>query len=194
MLLNGIILSEVKSALMVIDVQLGLFTDRKPLYKAKELICNINLLIDSTRSVNYPDILIFFVQHSNKCNLIKGTGGYKYHPDIHLQEDDPIFYKTKPSVFEETDLHPFLQSKNVTQLFIAGLLSNACIKTNAIASHELGYNVILIHDAHSCLGSEEEGKKIVNDINKKLPAEGVVVLESTRGYVCDFLNLDMVKS
>ncbi len=192
--LNGIIMSEVKSALMIIDVQLGLFTDRKPLYKAKELICNINLLIDSTRYVSYPEILIFFVQHSNKRNLIKGTDGYKYHPDIHLQEEDPIFYKTKPSVFEETDLHSFLQSKNITQLFIAGLLSNACIKANAIASHKLGYNVILVHDAHSCLGSEKEGKKIVNDINKELPAEGVVGLESTIGYVCGFLNLDMSKS
>lgn len=187
-------MSELKSALMVIDVQVGHFAGKKPLYKANELVENINILIDSSRSINYPDkILIFFIQHSNNHNLIKGTEGYTYHPEIHLQENDPIFYKTKPSAFEEADLYSFLQSNDITNLFIVGLLSNACIKANAIAAHKLGFQVTLIHDAHSCLGDEKEGKRIVDDINKKLSAKGVVGLESTEGHVTGFLNLDMPK-
>ncbi len=169
-------MSLIYSALIVIDVQLGLFTDKTPIYKEEELIENINLLIDSARSTN---TLIVFIQHSNDTLLEKDSEGYNYHPDIHLQEDDLIYYKTKGSVFEENDLHSFLQSKGITTLFITGLMTNACIKNNSIASHKLGYEVFLVQDAHSTCGDEKKGKKKVDGINKKLSTEGIVELIST---------------
>ncbi len=162
------------SALMVIDVQLGLFTAKEPIYNADELIDNINHLIDFARS---SDTLLIFVQHSNETRLKKDSEGYNYHPDIHLQEDDLIYYKTKGSVFEENDLHSFLQSKGITTLFITGLMTNACIKANSIASHKLGYKVFLVQDAHSTWGDEKKAKKKIEEINNQLSS----VLPS---YIC----------
>ena len=78
------------TALMVIDVQLGLFTGKTPIYNEEELLHNINTLIDAARKTN---MLVFFIQHANDNILQKRTEGYQYHPDIHLKKDDHIFYQ-----------------------------------------------------------------------------------------------------
>ena len=163
-------------ALMVIDVQLGLFTGEIPIYKPDELFKNINYLIDSARASN---VQIVFVQHANNRNLIIGTEGYKIHPKIHLEKNDLIFKKTKPSVFIETDLHSFLQSKNINTLVITGTLSNACVRSNCKAAKKLGYNVLLVSDAHSCWGDEKKAKPKIAEINKKLSSDGIVDLIPT---------------
>ena len=42
------------TVLLVIDVQKGLFEKTTPIYKAKQLLENINILIDKARQENVP--------------------------------------------------------------------------------------------------------------------------------------------
>jgi len=165
-----------KSALMVIDVQLGLFIRKTPIYNAETLFTNINSLIDSARVANIP---IVFIQHSNDNSLVKGTKEHQYHPEIHIKTDDLIFHKTKLSAFIETHLHSFLQSKNITTLIIIGTLSNVCVRANCRAAKKLGYKVFLVEDGHSCLGAGKKGKSKVEEINKQLSTENTVELIAT---------------
>lgn len=58
------------TALMVIDVQFGLFIGKTPIYNSEELLNNFNLLIDSARVNNISSI---FIQHPTEgiVELIK---------------------------------------------------------------------------------------------------------------------------
>jgi nicotinamidase-related amidase len=51
-----------ETALLVIDVQKGLFEKTTPIYRAKQVLENINTLINKARQENVP---VVFIQHSN---------------------------------------------------------------------------------------------------------------------------------
>ena len=164
------------SALVVIDVQLGLFT-KKPIYKEEELLRNINSLTNSARLAKIP---IVWIQHANEKVLIKGTESYNIHPKLNPHDDDLFFHKTVTSAFEETDLHQALQSKGIEQLVITGTLTNACVKGNCKAAKKLGYTVVLVEDAHSLWGDKKIGKEKIDQHNKKLADDGIVTLKNTQ--------------
>lgn len=165
-----------KSALVVIDVQLGLFT-KKPIYKEDELLENINYLTSNARSASIP---IIWIQHANEKVLVKGTESYNIHPKLNPTKDDLFFQKTVSSFFEETDLHQVLQSKGIEQLVMTGTLTNACVKANCRAAKKLGYSVLLVKDAHSLWGDEKTGKEKIDQHNKKLVADDIVTLKATQ--------------
>ncbi|NPE07840.1 MAG: isochorismatase family protein [Asgard group archaeon] len=165
------------TVLVVIDVQLGLFTGKKPIYKEDELLENINYLTSNARSANIPTI---WIQHANESVLIVGTESYNIHPKLQPVKDDLFYYKTVSSTFEETDLHEVLQSKGIEKLVMTGTLTNACVKANCRAAKKLGYSVVLVKDAHSCWGNEKTGKEKVAHHNKKLVDDGIVTLKATQ--------------
>jgi len=164
------------TALVVIDVQVGLFT-KKPIYKENELLENINHLTNSARSADIP---IIWIQHANEEVLLKGTESYNIHPELSPQDSDLFFHKTVTSAFEETDLHQVLQSKGIKQLVISGTLTNACVKGNCKAAKKLGYSVILAKDAHSMWSDEKTGKEKIDKHNKKLVDDGIVTLKASK--------------
>ena len=59
-----------QTALLMIDVQKGLFEKSKPIYKADQLTQNINYLISTARQADVP---VFFVQHSSEGVLKMGS-------------------------------------------------------------------------------------------------------------------------
>ncbi len=164
------------TALVVIDVQVGLFT-KKPIYKEDELLENINHLTRKARSANIP---IIWIQHANEAVLIKGTESYNIHPKLDPQDSDLFFHKTVTSAFEETDLHQVLQSKGIEQLVITGTLTNACVQGNCKAAKKLGYSVVLAKDAHSLWDDEKTGKEKIDHHNKKLADDGIVTLKASK--------------
>ncbi|MHA2358329.1 MAG: isochorismatase family protein, partial [Candidatus Heimdallarchaeaceae archaeon] len=91
-----------KTVFVVIDVQLGLFTGDKSIYKAEELLENINSLTGDARTAKIP---IIYIQHINKGDLKEGTEGHKIHPELKQQKEDLLYKKTVSSMFEETDIH-----------------------------------------------------------------------------------------
>ncbi|NHJ47659.1 MAG: cysteine hydrolase, partial [Asgard group archaeon] len=145
-----------KTALIVIDVQVGLFRMKRPIYKAEELLENINKVTDKARKAGIP---VIYVQHANKSKLAKETEGYNIHPSLKPQKEDPRYHKTVGSAFEETSLHEDLQKKGIETLVITGLMTNACINKNSRAAKKLGYKVILVSDGHSRDAKEEKQGK-----------------------------------
>jgi len=58
------------TALLVIDVQQGLFQKSNPIYKADEFLNKINALVEQAHNAGAP---VFYVQHSNQRDLIQGS-------------------------------------------------------------------------------------------------------------------------
>jgi nicotinamidase-related amidase len=70
-------------ALLVIDVQQGLFEKSTPIYKADELLENITTLVDRAHLGGAP---VIYVQHSAAKHLVKGSAEWQLHPQLNPRE------------------------------------------------------------------------------------------------------------
>ena len=64
-------------ALLVIDVQQGLFARSTPIYHADDLLKNIGTLVDRAHRAGAP---AFYVQHSSEKILVEGSDEWQLHP------------------------------------------------------------------------------------------------------------------
>jgi len=93
-------------ALLVIDVQQGLFERSTPIYNAEQLLHNLNALIRGARRAGVP---VFFIQHANKSTLVEGSGAWQLHPQIQPLRTELIIHKQHGNAFEETVLQEELE-------------------------------------------------------------------------------------
>ncbi|MFZ2095150.1 MAG: isochorismatase family protein [Anaerolineales bacterium] len=108
------------TALFVIDVQQGLFKKSTPIYKAGDLLKNINTIIEHAHRNGVP---VFYIQHSDMKTLRKGSQDWQLHPELNPLKTDYRIHKQHDNAFEETKLGDILQSKNITNLVITGLVT-----------------------------------------------------------------------
>jgi nicotinamidase-related amidase len=157
-------------ALLIIDVQMGLFKKSTPIYQAERLLQNINTLVGRAHQAGVP---VFYVQHSDKKTLVKGSDSWQLHPELHPLEEDCIVPKCHVSAFEQTILQDALTSKAIGTLVVTGLVTYACVRATCIDAMKRGYRVVLVGDGHS--NHSRHALQVVRDWNKKLRARGIDV-------------------
>jgi len=163
-----------KSALLVIDVQRGLFKKASPVYEAETLLENINSLMDRAHEKNVP---VFYIQHANDSSLAEGTENWKLHPALQPTDTDVVIQKRQGSAFVDTSLGEGLASRGVGKLAITGLVSQGCVRATCLDALQLGYVVELVADAHSTYS--KTAKRIIRKWNKKLDEQGAVLVKTT---------------
>ncbi len=156
------------AALLVIDVQRGLFERSTPLYQAETLLKNINMLMERARRAKAPVVI---VQHSNENLLKEDSPDWLLHPALVMHETDLHIRKRHASSFEKTSLKSQLDSLGVKTLVVSGLVSQGCVKAGCLDAVRLGYRVILARDAHS--NYHRQAAQIIAEWNEKLSAAGV---------------------
>lgn len=134
------------TALLVIDVQKGLFSRPTPVYQEQQLLDNINSLSDQFLKQGGA---VFFIQHSNQKQLVKGTENWQFHSRLQVSEDDPVIHKTHGNAFQDTGLKDELDVRGIKNIVITGLVTNGCVRATCIGGHNLGYRVVLVEDGHS---------------------------------------------
>jgi nicotinamidase-related amidase len=158
------------TALLVIDVQQGLFHKSSPIYKADEFITNIQALIERAHQAGAP---VIYIQHESDKVLPKGSDDWQLHPSLQPQENELIIHKQHASAFEQTCLDNELHKSGVTQLVVCGLVTHGCVKAACQAALKLGYRVTLASDAHS--NWSKDAFKYIDTWNDKLAEEGAKV-------------------
>jgi nicotinamidase-related amidase len=135
-------------ALLIIDMQLGNFHGSEPIYDGEKLLSNVQRLIGKARDGGTP---IFYVKNRGRKGDPDevGTPGWEIHPTVVPEEGDIVIEKETPDAFHKTTLHQKLKSKGIERLVIAGLQTEYCIDTTCHRAYSLGYNVVLVKDAHS---------------------------------------------
>ena len=139
-------------ALLVIDMQVGNFSEANSVYKGNELLTRIKKLITKGRSARIP---IIYVQNNGGSGDPDeyGTSGWEIHPFITPIRGEIVVQKQTPDAFHETSLYRELKSKGIKRLIIAGLQTEYCVDTTCRRAFTLGYDVILVSDAHSTWNS-----------------------------------------
>lgn len=146
-----------KTALLVIDVQYGIFMrknyDGMAVYHEETLIRNLKSLIQKAKSANAP---VVYIQHMYEDFPLmeKGQPLWEVHPDIKPERDDIIVEKRYADAFLESVLEGILKKLDITELVITGLQTAYCIDTTCRRAFSLGYKNTLVSDGHSTLDSD----------------------------------------
>jgi nicotinamidase-related amidase len=159
------------TALVIIDVQAGLFEKSAPIFEADQLMANINALASRAHEAGAP---VFHVQHENKSFLEHGSAGWQLHPDLQVQPGDHLIAKQHSSALKETSLGQLLRGMGVRTLVVTGLVTHGCVRHTAEAALAQGYDVVLVADGHSTWN--RNAARLIQEWNGKLEAAGARVL------------------
>jgi nicotinamidase-related amidase len=157
-----------RSALLVIDVQRALFEKTIPIYKAEELLHNIQRLVNRAHQSGSP---VIFVQHANDSFLVKDSEGWQLHPALKPDAVDLIIHKQHGSALQDTPLQHELQSRSIDTLIVTGLVTHGCVKATCQDAQKHGYHVILVEDGHS--NYHKQAAALIQEWNQKLRDEGI---------------------
>jgi nicotinamidase-related amidase len=127
-----------KTALVIIDVQKSLI-DEGP-WNAEEVLARIGRLVALAREASAPIVFI-------RDRRVEPDGSL--HPKLTALDNDIQIEKSYSDSFLETDLNEQLQTKGVTRLIVAGLQTDYCIDTTCRRAASLGFEVVLVSDAHT---------------------------------------------
>ena len=157
-----------KSALLVLDMQ-NVFLDVKShayIPSSPLIIKNINQLIGAYKRQNLP---IIFTRHTTKKSqkapikprspsdppdmmvkwwrhpILDTDPESKIHPSLNL-EGLKVLKKHQYSAFHETKLHDYLQTRNVNQIVISGVMAHLCCESTAREAFMRGYEVFFLID------------------------------------------------
>ena len=134
------------SALIIIDMQQGLFADRLPddyaavLQRLQQLYLAAH---DSQRPV------IFVCHEAPDSILTFQSPGWQLVEGLQLGPSDLLVRKTTPDSFLRTDLQQILQQHHINRLVIAGYASEFCVDTTVRSAAAHGYAVDLVADTHT---------------------------------------------
>ena len=158
------------AALLVIDVQQGMFEKSTRVYQAEQLIRNITTLVRAAQRVGAP---VIYIQHSGERDLIQGTHEWQFHPDLLKLDPDATVHKQYGNAFQETGLDEILKARGVDTLVVTGMVTHGCVKATSLGGLAAGYKVILVADAHSSY-SQKAGE-LIEEWNAKLEKQGAVL-------------------
>ena len=138
-------------ALLIIDMQTGLYDGPQKPFERERVLATINQLIQRARNANAP---IFVARHTGPegSPIAAGSPLWQLWHGLDVDESrDNLFNKTRPSCFLGTDLAQQLNAAQVNELVIVGMKTQFCLDTTCRVAVELGYSVILPEDGHTCM-------------------------------------------
>ena len=121
-------------------------------------------------------------------HCIQNSHGAEFHPRLNMERVEHVVQKGTDRTIDsysgffdngqrqETDLHPFLQTKSVSKVVITGLATDYCVKFTALDAISLGYQAELLIDA--CWGVNLQTGD-VDEAIREMERAGVTILHSS---------------
>jgi nicotinamidase-related amidase len=158
------------SALLVIDLQLGMFNGERlaPIHDGDRLLANVQAALQEARHLGAP---VIFVRHAGPQGhpLEHGSPSWHIHPAIAPAEGETIVDKSTPDSFHETSLISDLRARGLEQLIVMGAQTEICVDTTCRRAFSLGVRVALVSDGHSTWDNDTlTPDQIIGHTNKTL--------------------------
>src|ERR1700704_4283831 len=170
------------SALMIVDVQQGMFSLPSPLHRGEEVVRRIAGLLDRARADGVP---VVHIQHDGGPGhvLAKGSPGWPHHPMVAPCADEMVVEKRHSSAFHDTDLHRRLADAGIDRLIVAGMQTEMCVDSACRGAVALGYRVVLVAGGHTTYDTPViDAERIIAHHNRLLGSgfADVVVADEVR--------------
>ncbi|AZF53570.1 Isochorismatase [Pseudomonas sp. R4-34-07] len=157
------------AALLIIDMQTGLYDGPHKPFERERVLHTINQLIRRARTAGAP---IFVARHTGPADspIAAGSPLWQLWSGLEVDESrDYLFDKTRPSCFLGTDLAQQLKQAQVDELVIVGMKTQFCVDATCRVAVELGFSVMLPEDAHTCMDTPAlTAKAIIDHHNETL--------------------------
>ncbi|MDS7968333.1 isochorismatase family protein [Acinetobacter sp. V117_2] len=146
------------NALIVVDVQKAFVLGNEAVPAAEQLLSSINILLSKARLARAP---VIFLQNDGALDTVDEPFQWGWELFFPPQQGEIVLRKVNDNGFDGTPLQQILNESRVQTFAICGVLSEMCVAATARAALELGYGVLLPHDAHATYnvpagpGSEE---------------------------------------
>ena len=163
-------------ALIVIDIQEGLVKENP--FDTKNFIINTKAIIQHFRDQN---IEVIFMRHSEDDGLLAtGSDNWQVYHELKPQENEKIFNKYYNSIFKNSGLKEYLDSKSITNLTFVGMQVEFCIDTSVKVGFEYGYKITIVEDAISTFDNEHlPADKILSFYKEKIWRNRFAQLKTT---------------
>lgn len=151
-----------KKALLLIDIQNDYFENgRNPLVDSSAAASKATSLIRYFRMNHLPVIHVRHISCKPDATFfLQGTIGAEIYHGLAPMENEPVIIKHFPNSFYRTELHELLQTMEVQELVICGMMTHMCIDATTRAAKDLGYHCIVAHDACATKDMEFNGIKV----------------------------------
>ncbi|WP_423203739.1 cysteine hydrolase family protein [Pseudomonas kribbensis] len=167
------------AALLIIDIQVGLFQGQEKPHDGERMLANIQRLIARARQRQVP---IFAVRHTGPQGspIAAGTAFWQLLPALELDAANAtLFDKSRPNAFHGTDLARQLNAAKIEDLYIVGMKTQFCIDSTCRAAADLGFKPLLVADAHTCMDTPAlPARAIIEHHNATLGAAFVRLINS----------------
>lgn len=134
-------------ALLIIDVQQGLYTGPNAVEYREDTLANINSLSEQAHAA--AGVPVIYVQHEADDELVHGSREWQLADGLDSAPGDLMVRKRGSDAFHETDLAAHLAARGVTSLVVCGLQTEVCVDSTVRRALALGYPVTLVADGHS---------------------------------------------
>ncbi len=136
-----------KTAVLIIDLQVGLFQEAGVPFDFHATVTKVNELIAYARRIESP---VVFVQHEQPEGVLKyGTAGWDIIPEVQKRADDIYIRKTSPNSFLKTELNNILTQYGVKKIIVCGYATEFCVDSTVRGGAALGYSILIASDAHT---------------------------------------------
>ena len=162
-----------KSALIVIDMQEYFLDPMSHAFvpTAPEILPNVKHALRVFREENLPVVFTYFAVEKGEKDPIgnwwgrsveEGSRDSKIVDQLVPQDGEILLRKSSYNAFSGTDLKKILESQDVTQLVISGVLSNLCCETTAREAFDLGMDVFFTMDATAAFTEQMHLASLLN--------------------------------
>lgn len=151
-----------KTTLLIIDVQNDYFPGGKMTLEGAELAGkNTQQVLEYFRKNKLPVIHIRHISTNEGATFfLPGTSGAEIHSLVSPLAGEKVIEKHFPNSFRETDLLQYLQSENIKDLVITGMMTDVCVESTTRASFDFGFNNMIIGDATATRDRELNGQTV----------------------------------
>ena len=177
-----------ETALVVIDIQQFYFEGGLvPLTGSVEAAAQARKVLDAFRARALP---VIHVRHVPKSvAIVNGEPAdpqYRIRPEVQPAAGEKVISKRFANSFRETDLLEVLRQKGITRIVIAGMQTHMCVEAASRAATDLGFEVVVAHDACATRPLEFDGRTVPADM---VHAGALAAIKGTYGRVVSVTEL-----
>lgn len=136
------------TALLVIDMQKGSFTEKTPRFDTVGVVQRINELAAMQRKNNLP---VIFIQHdgTGTGEFEKNTIEWELLDELKVDPTDTLLDKYANDVFYHSLLHAKLTALNIEKLLITGCATDFCVESTVQSALTKDYHITVVSDGHT---------------------------------------------
>lgn len=138
-----------ESAVVVIDIQSGLFSTQPPPFEAAEVLGRINEVTERARAAK---MAVFLVQHDGPATgewLRPFSADWELDGRLKRAPGDIQIRKTTGDAFYGTELETQLRSRGIHSLVLAGYATEFCVDSTLRNAVSKEFEVFVVSDGHT---------------------------------------------